>query len=467
MYGDQGGCGGVWGGRGWEEPVLGGTGTGRSDFANEGVQGELVIDYICDLVFHTHVQATLQLADSLNIDLTVAFSESTQPLTMVYTSGEEDDFDIFCAIATTTCDAFPVDLGKAGVNAPPPNGLDSKPRRMISDLTEDGYPKRDGAEEAEGSAKRRRASGTPRRSGTAQLGFTPNARAASAQPQIALNSVPPSRVGSSADQGGDPGGGEETALFLPGGSQEDQHDEAPPARSQAATQRQVLTQQELLKLSGLAESEQELEALADYMEDGEDEEFSATQQNPQANPGVVAGADEWNDAEIENNQSGFPPASVSNEFDAHGSIFDTFDFPAERSQPNPRNTGGAVMETAGNDHRTSPVRPPRTPGRSSGQHQSSPERSAYRTTPAVQPQSTSAPALDRSQPKTPGRMHRSHTADLPGCQQDDARSGPQAPEDPGELMDDDRMGPTPGSKILGKVSHDFSCHHYGISADRA
>lgn len=48
----------------------------------------------------------MQLADALNIDLAIAFSQPSQPLTMIYARTDDDDFDIFCAIATTTCDAF-------------------------------------------------------------------------------------------------------------------------------------------------------------------------------------------------------------------------------------------------------------------------------------------------------------------------------------------------------------------------
>lgn len=383
------------------------------------------------------------MADSLNIDLTVAFSESTQPLTMVYTGGEEDDFDIFCAIATTTCDAFPVDLGKNGTG-PPNNGLDSKPRRMISDLTEDGYPKRDGPDDAEGSVKRRRSSETPRsRRGTMQLSMTPKGRAASAQPLVVLNSAPPSRNGDSgpAHSPQHPNNAaddtEETALFLAGGSQEDQSDIPRPEHPPAPSQR-MMTQAEVLESLGMGPGET-VEDLMDDLEDNEDPEFSATQHVPQQDIADVA---DWSDRDLLGHQSGFPPRGPGatgvpdeDEFAAANSIFGdgSFDFPVQNLTP-----------AAGPSH--SPVRPPRTPGRINRDFQANPA-------PSLRSGPPEGGIGSRNQPRTPGMGSGSGSASAKS-QQARVRTETQELRDMEEFNDEDEEnGPTPGKKGMGKVSH--------------
>ena len=74
----------------------------------------------------------MTLAEQLGISLTIAFSEATQPLTLTSTDDNaEDGFTIFCAIATTTSDAF-ADVRHTASNSVSAVGPDRKVTRTPS-----------------------------------------------------------------------------------------------------------------------------------------------------------------------------------------------------------------------------------------------------------------------------------------------------------------------------------------------
>ena len=77
-------------------------------------------------------KATLTLAEQLGISLAIAFSEATQPLTLTSNDDNaEDGFTIFCAIATTTSDAF-ADVRDTSSNSISALGPDRKVTRAPS-----------------------------------------------------------------------------------------------------------------------------------------------------------------------------------------------------------------------------------------------------------------------------------------------------------------------------------------------
>lgn len=341
---------------------------------------------------------------------------------MVYTGGEEDDFDIFCAIATTTCDAFPADLGKGGAavagaggggaggrmnggDPPGVHGLDTKPRRTISDLTDDapgpaGAGGRDGPNQAEGSRKRQRSETPSRRKGS-RLDLTANERPASG-PSVVYNSVPGSSAlrgssqrpsngnaddqggGGAAPDGGDNGPGDHAEpLFFPAGSQEEA---LPPP-----TTPRTMTQKEVMELAGMTDVD--MDRLIDELDDAEDEEFSASQQIRQAEDGAlngneqddrgqggesagqvknraggaVADSDDWDDQELEVQNRRHAGGSNSNDesFSMDNSIFDLLhasEIPAPAPVPPPsarRPLQHRLPSTP--RHSSTPSRPPLQP----------------------------------------------------------------------------------------------------------
>lgn len=289
----------------------------------------------------------------MNIDLTVAFSLPNQPLTMIYSGGDEDNFDIFCAIATMNCDAFPIELGNksttvAAAAAPErqTTNLDPKGKRIASDLTEDGRP---GPEDAEGSsAKRpRQRSDQPQsqsqgRRKASKLDLTASPRRT---PQVAVVygtvSGSSQRSGSqfgiglqSGMNGGDgdeeinghvggedgDGSNDNEPLFLDGpGSQEDHSNNPLPvgrSQSQSQFQKRVMTQQEVLQMSGFGDMT--AEQLMAELDAAEDEEWTASQQarNDLGQGRVVGDLESWDDADVGNSRDG-----GEQQFEADDSIF--------------------------------------------------------------------------------------------------------------------------------------------------
>ncbi|ORY34976.1 Rad9-domain-containing protein [Naematelia encephala] len=196
-------------------------------------------------------RATLSLAEQLGISLTIAFSRPTQPLTLTYNpqideEGSEDAFSIFCAIATTSCDAF--DAIKEGSEA--------KPTRSTS-ITSD-------------TASRPRASASEQPRKRARLSMAPASQPTRVMSQreqvnVVVNSAP-ARVNAAEDH-------QREGLFLPGASQgapASQQQEDETMLFPQTTQSRRMTQQEVLEVSGLGELD--AAELLDEMDDLQDEE---------------------------------------------------------------------------------------------------------------------------------------------------------------------------------------------------
>lgn len=305
---------------------------------------------------------------------------------MVYTGGEEDDFDIFCAIATMACDAFPVDLGRPAANgqapAPPPvGGLDPKGRRIVSDLTEDGQPPRPGPEQAEGSAQRQRSQTPSRR--TSRLELTPSNRVGSERPAVVYNSQPTQAQGRRSSQvgngpgssqlgngggggssqvgNGEPGLGDVGEPLFLANSQEEQ-DEPMPAQSQR------MTQEEALQRAGISQAD--VDSFLNEADAEDDEEWNKARQAQQlageAEP-EMPGPDDWDDADLQHE---------GGRFEADNSVFDDMSFNPPSSMPTtiPRHPGPPPRLSPAKRAYTSPTRQP-LPAKTSTRSERLPTRS--------------------------------------------------------------------------------------------
>jgi len=125
------------------------------------------------------------LAEQLGISLTIAFSEATQPLTLTSTEEtSEDGFAIFCAIATTTSDAF--DPPRCKVQIRSGSSSERKVTRSLS--------------ESDGNGPKRQMSEQPKKK--TRLDFGGSQRAA-----VVVNSAPATTSN----------GGRDLRFFLPSG----------------------------------------------------------------------------------------------------------------------------------------------------------------------------------------------------------------------------------------------------------
>jgi hypothetical protein len=203
-------------------------------------------------------QATLQLAEQLNMDLDFFFSEATQPLAMSSRfhgldrdNNEKQLFTIFCVIATTSCTAF--------ADAPAANG-------EVADRSRSRSSSMSIKADSEASARKRRPEGGLRAGARPRASLTMTAQPPSRGPStvtVVMNDRTWSqRLGSQAHAAGEP-------LFLPGGSQA-------PGGSQTVR----MTQEEVLELAGLDTGD--LDAMVDDMDaedmEAEDEQSKAAEE---------------------------------------------------------------------------------------------------------------------------------------------------------------------------------------------
>ncbi|WRT69439.1 uncharacterized protein IL334_006425 [Kwoniella shivajii] len=104
-------------------------------------------------------RGTLMLAEQLSATLNVSFSTPGQPLTLTSLDEEFENFSIFCAIATTACEAFtdtrssPVDIKRSDSDAPQQQ-LPPPPARTDSQMSTSSNRKRKGSEAPSQSRKR-------------------------------------------------------------------------------------------------------------------------------------------------------------------------------------------------------------------------------------------------------------------------------------------------------------------------
>lgn len=226
----------------------------------------------------------MALADQLSIRLVVAFSEATQPLTLtseVFADSDQEPFEIFCAIATTTCDQF-VSVRTATDHIPAGDSADRSRSTTHRATPRDGSSATNGdisGSQSNGddrNVRRRTNSERPPSASRPRLSMSDQA------PTHISNSVPTGQIHSrttSGEDGGDrqPGNGDTgNPLFLPGGSQrelEDAGDDLPQSQSQRAR----LSQAEVEQMSGLGDLDEVMEAMDDEQHEEELEEMRASQ----------------------------------------------------------------------------------------------------------------------------------------------------------------------------------------------
>ncbi|WVQ96212.1 hypothetical protein IAU59_003316 [Kwoniella sp. CBS 9459] len=97
----------------WEAMGGGGLSTEIKVDVDEFDDYEITEDRIDLTLPMKEFKATLVLAEQLSATLNISFSEPGQPLTLTSLDKEFEDFSIFCAIATTICEAF-TDVRGAG-----------------------------------------------------------------------------------------------------------------------------------------------------------------------------------------------------------------------------------------------------------------------------------------------------------------------------------------------------------------
>lgn len=224
-------------------------------------------------------QAALALADQLSIRLLVSFSEATQPLTLtseVFADSDREPFEIFCAIATTTCDQF------VNVRTSSDRNTGARSRSTTSalerNLTRSQSSAANGEEPGEGderSVRRRLHSERPPTSSRPRLSMSDQ------QPTHISNSMPTGLAHTRTTSAGGtlpgnrgPARDDAVPLFLPGGSQRDLDDtgDGPPQ-----SQRHTFTQLEVEEMSGLENLDEVMEAMDDQQHEEELEEMRASQ----------------------------------------------------------------------------------------------------------------------------------------------------------------------------------------------
>ena len=225
----------------------------------------------------------MALAEQLNIQLTIAFSTPGQPLTITSAMENAPHFDMFCAIATTSCEAF------ANVTL-----AEEKERQDTKSRT--------GSVDPSGSVGREGTQIKP----SSSLGVTRKQR----QPMSL--SMSKERLGPTASAVLNVAGGETSArhpnedisepLFMPGPSQSDSQqnmsdgsmgghdldntDLPPPSASQTRLVR--LSGREMLDVSGMADVD--MDQILGELDDADEEdqqEFANTQQRVEAQEGAV------------------------------------------------------------------------------------------------------------------------------------------------------------------------------------
>ncbi|ORX37984.1 Rad9-domain-containing protein [Kockovaella imperatae] len=194
-------------------------------------------------------RATLNLAEQLNISLNIAFSEASQPVTLNSAfsddQGSQGDFSIFCAIATTTCEAFK-DVATSGTDG------DRKPSTTPSQPPARTSSSASGLEMGHSRGVNGTATDAPSRSNSVSQQKTKRSRLEMSSGQraedvsVVFNSMrDPMSFQRDGDR--DQSGGSQ----LPG------------------SQRVVMSQQELLEISGLGD----MDTLAQELDQAEDEDF--------------------------------------------------------------------------------------------------------------------------------------------------------------------------------------------------
>ncbi|WVF68677.1 hypothetical protein IAT40_003449 [Kwoniella sp. CBS 6097] len=188
-------------------------------------------------------KATLVLAEQLSATLNISFSEPGQPLTLTSLESEFEDFSIFCAIATTVCEAF-IDVRGPGPQIDIKRSSSGLARsRNASQATSNGAGTGDSNSRAESPAFKRRSSevsSQSRKRSTLSLtsnssddhdrhninshagpNYAPQRRDSQAAQTNSNNQHLISQGYADVDMGGD-NQPQEEGLFFPGGSQRDQ-----------------------------------------------------------------------------------------------------------------------------------------------------------------------------------------------------------------------------------------------------
>ena len=211
------------------------------------------------------MQAALLLAEQIGISFAIAYSEATQPLTLTSISespdsvNSTDDFEIFCAIATTTCEAF------ASVPTLTASGSDRKPTRTPSE-SRAGPSRSDDTDltRDDDQPGPNRVNGTTPSRESPMMGDTDPSRARSM-------SVNPKGKRARLDMTTQEGSSRRVTVIM-GSSQAVKEDgDEPPSQS---SQRVQMTQKELLEFSGLGD----MEGLEEMM-DEDDDEFAVNEEH--------------------------------------------------------------------------------------------------------------------------------------------------------------------------------------------
>ena len=220
------------------------------------------------------------MADQLSIRLVIAFSEAGQPLTLTSDPNDADQDetpDIFCAIATTTCDQFltvrtqsdqPQSNGRTGSGSSTSflNRNNSRHRDLSVGVNGSGE-----GGEGERNVRPRYSSEQPGRRGKLPL---------STQPSRVPNSVPTttSRTsnGPSASQQHQHRDGEDP-LFIPTDTQYGLEDDFGD-QGQENSQAPPLSQAQIDAIAGLGDMDDVMDGMDDLQHDEEVEELRASQQ---------------------------------------------------------------------------------------------------------------------------------------------------------------------------------------------
>jgi hypothetical protein len=220
----------------------------------------------------------LALADQLSIKLVVAFSEAGQPLTLTSDPNDADQDetpDIFCAIATTTCDQF-LSVRTQSDQPQSNSRTTSGSATTTSFLNRNNSRQREfslgangsnGNGEDERNVRPRLSSEQPSRRGRLSL---------STQPSRVPNSLPTTTSrktsgGPSTSQHQNRHGDDDNPLFIPTDTQyQNDHDDDHSAPR--------LSQAEVEAIAGLGDMEDILDGMDDLQHEEEVEEMRASQQ---------------------------------------------------------------------------------------------------------------------------------------------------------------------------------------------
>lgn len=250
---------------------------GRVDLTLPMREFRVCLSAIISSILTADRQATLALADQLSIKLVVAFSEAGQPLTLTSDPNDADQDetpDIFCAIATTTCDQFLTVRTQS--DQPQSNGrTTSGSTTSTSFLNRNNSRQREYSLEANGSngnggdernVRPRLSSEQPSRRGKLSL---------STQPSRVPNSLPTTTTrtsgGSSTSQHQHRHNDDDDPLFIPTDTQyQNDHDDDHPATR--------MSQAEVEAIASLGDMDDILDGMDDLQHEEEVEEMRASQQ---------------------------------------------------------------------------------------------------------------------------------------------------------------------------------------------